>query len=868
MAREKAQFGPSLEDGSRGDLIDKVKGDPGRIVADAANAGKPASDPKKGTWGFDALAIAESAYDDGTSFMDSSLRKRWEASERSFQSRHPTGSKYFSETYKARSKLFRPKTRAAMRQGEAQAAASFFANEDVAKVSAGDPDNMQQVAGAAILQETLKHRLTAPSTRIAIPWFLTLVGAFQDGSKNGIVISKQSWEYKAVEYDVLTEVLGEDGTPAKGEDGTPKYAKKVERKVIVDRPRCDIIPPENVLIDRGANWIDPINSSPYVVVMWPLYIDEVEQRMTDIDAKTGQPIWNKLDRGILQQAAKTQAHDSTRQQRDGKQEDSKDSQIGVEEFQIVWIHENFVRWADEEWVYYTVGKQHLLTDPIPLEEVYPHCYPGERPLTMGQIVIETNRLYPSSKAELTAGLQTMSNEIANQRIDNVKLALNKRYLVKRGTQTDLRSILRNSAGSVTLTNNPEEDVKVIETRDVTASSYQEQDRINADFDEIAGSFSVGSVATNRRLGETVGGMNLISGSANSLGELDLRVFTETWVQPVLSQIIRLIQHFETDATILGLAGKKAKIWEQYRIATIDDQLLMQDVIVKVDVGIGATDPMQRLQKFQVAAKTIKEIFGEALAPKMNDAEIVKEIMSMLGYRDGARFFNFDGPPAVVQQLQQQLQELERKLETKELDRQARVEVAQITGTSKIIAQSIDSDQRAAQDAQSGVADMQAQERQFQIDTAAHERDFQMREREHAQDMQFRNEEHQLDQREKMLDIFQKNAMGQQQIAHTREMGEIKAEQAAAGKPAGEGGTGGTKAVARRPQQQPAMPPQPAGPDPMEDIARALMLQMQATQQVVGAVQDLVEKLNAPKRIVMGPNGRPIGVETVTGQPNA
>ena len=38
--------------------------------------------------------------------------------------------------------------------------------------------------------------------------------------------------------------------------------------------------------------------------------------------------------------------------------------------------------------------------------------------------------------------------------------------------------------------------------------YQEQDRLNVDYDELTGSFSQGSVMTNRKLGETVGGMGI------------------------------------------------------------------------------------------------------------------------------------------------------------------------------------------------------------------------------------------------------------------------------------------------------------------------------------------------------------------------
>ena len=71
-------------------------------------------------------------------------------------------------------------------------------------------------------------------------------------------------------------------------------------------------------------------------------------------------------------------------------------------------------------------------------------------------------------------MQAEINEVANQRIDNVKFAMNKRYWVRRNQQVDIRSITRNVPGSVTMMNDPEKDVKVQETNDVTSSAYQEQ----------------------------------------------------------------------------------------------------------------------------------------------------------------------------------------------------------------------------------------------------------------------------------------------------------------------------------------------------------------------------------------------------------
>ena len=110
-----------------------------------------------------------------------------------------------------------------------------------------------------------------------------------------------------------------------------------------------------------------------------------------------------------------------------------------EHFDIVWVHRNFIRVDGQDYVFYTLSTTALLSDPVPIEDVYFH---GERPYTMGYSVIETHKNYPSGDGELGANIQKEINEIANQRLDNVKFVLNKRWFVKRGGQVDIKSIVR------------------------------------------------------------------------------------------------------------------------------------------------------------------------------------------------------------------------------------------------------------------------------------------------------------------------------------------------------------------------------------------------------------------------------------------
>ena len=105
----------------------------------------------------------------------------------------------------------------------------------------------------------------------------------------------------------------------------------------------------------------------------------------------------------------------------------------------------------QDFVYFTMGTKHMLTDPVPVEKRYPHLT-NERPVTMGCGVIETHKIMPDSLTELGTPIQKELNENASQRMDNVKLVMNKRWKVKRGSQVNPKTVTRNVAGDVIFVN--------------------------------------------------------------------------------------------------------------------------------------------------------------------------------------------------------------------------------------------------------------------------------------------------------------------------------------------------------------------------------------------------------------------------------
>jgi hypothetical protein len=181
-----------------------------------------------------------------------------------------------------------------------------------------------------------------------------------------------------------------------------------------------------------------------------------------------------------------------------------------------------------------------------VEEMFLHCKDRRPPAQIGFCVIETHKPVPTSKIGLTSELQRETNEIGNQRLDNVKFVLNKRWLIRRGANIDVESLLRNVPGGVTMVNNVETDMRAGELAGRDELELSGAGPRERRLRRARRQLQPRSVLTNRKLNETVGGMRMMSQGANMMTEYDIRVFVETWVEPVLRQFVKIEQAYETD----------------------------------------------------------------------------------------------------------------------------------------------------------------------------------------------------------------------------------------------------------------------------------------------------------------------------------
>ena len=263
------------------------------------------------------------------------------------------------------------------------------------------------------------------------------------------------------------------------------------------------------------------------------------------------------------------------------------------------------------WYCATMWKENKLRD-TPLQDGLPFIIGNLIP----QITYNDEdgvRLYGESPISIILPLQQEINTRRNQQIDAIDLSLNPRVLLQLGGGIDPIAF-KKGAGEIISCNDPNA-VKFFTPPSINEGSFDVQ-RLDLEAQEAIGVTAYNSGVNSTQLNQTATGVSILSSEANTRIQSLIRSYNETFIEPMLTRLAKLIYKYDT------------------KFFTLEMSKPPLDLVASINTGLGATNKQLQLQNYQVAFNMFAQIQNV-----QGMLRIVQDMLPLLGIKNKEDYFN-------------------------------------------------------------------------------------------------------------------------------------------------------------------------------------------------------------------------------------
>lgn len=435
-----------------------------------------------------------------------------------------------------------------------------------------------------------------------------------------------------------------------------------------EKPYTSLIPIERIRIHPKSDSINIVESSPYIIHIVPMFgyqikermkVDNVEHKWNEVSPELMIKTINDIERNIIQ--ARENCSSSA---------EELESVSGIKDFNLYYIHENFIRDKDgEDYFFYSLGTEKILSKIYKTSDVFLHG----RPFNIGHVMLQAHSPYPISPIIHAKPLQEMLNEIQNISIDIKRKVAMPIYLAKKRRVNDLYALSSAKPGSIVTVDDPS-DISILSTPSQVNNLQQEIVTSSTHLDDMLGRYGISTAQNNVGANGSVGGIQSQSSSAGLISELYLGTYVETFLEGVHKKRMQVNLEYISDENKIikdifknyGLAQKHNMVDQD---GNIDESQFpknfkeMKSEVLKfsINIGQGTANPELQFQKIIAMLKTMAEM-ASIQNISLNTKEMIKEQFRILGYRNPSDFVNLEENPRETALMKENM-ELKQALQT-------------------------------------------------------------------------------------------------------------------------------------------------------------------------------------------------------------
>lgn len=250
---------------------------------------------------------------------------------------------------------------------------------------------------------------------------------------------------------------------------------------------------------------------------------------------------------------------------------------------------------------------------------------GEKPYVIWPDYLQEGEPWGVGEVEAVEGLQDMVNALYNQRIDNVRLGMDKMIVMNTKAIEDERDLVWKPGGVIRVVGDylPQEAVQVLELGDVTESAFAEADKAEQLIERTTGigGYQLGQVEEGQN--RTATGVSLITEEGNSKFSMKVQLMEELALTPLARQWGSIIQQYITEERTVRIIGPSG----EFLFPTLTPDGIQGNLDYAIDV-------LSSTQSETVVKEQAMMLF-QTLAPALPQAipKLAQDLLEAFGKKD-------------------------------------------------------------------------------------------------------------------------------------------------------------------------------------------------------------------------------------------
>jgi len=257
---------------------------------------------------------------------------------------------------------------------------------------------------------------------------------------------------------------------------------------------------------------------------------------------------------------------------------------------------------------------------------------GEKPFVRILDHYQEHEFWGVGELEPLEGVQDGINALWNQRIDNIRLILNKIFVGDPSKLHDLRDLLLHPGAFIRTKGNvpPREAIDEFEMSDVTASAYTETAELERLSEKISGVSAYQTGTDSPTLNDTATGVALISEQGNSRFALKVRMAEITGLVRLARHFGMILQQFMPEELSIRRQGPEGQYtWEQVTAEGIMGEL-DYDIEAESSTVTESVRKEQKMSLMDLAMNVVDPMTGQPVA---NVRKFFEDVLREFGYKN-------------------------------------------------------------------------------------------------------------------------------------------------------------------------------------------------------------------------------------------